>query len=892
MDSGQEPRDPKPQVKPETVPSGLTASPRSPTTPFGRKMANGEINPYDKKWQRNFSLLKTIIRPDGSLEYSALSMDGERRMKNFVKDQRKYFRQRENNEESPLTDERYKLLAGTNFSFVPVRGTGFAMGLARSRGLKNILHPEAIERKVEADRLKKILRPYSASTRLMISRKAEEDRIAAKAEEIVSNSEIDGSGGSPGGDKKMETEKDRLAAEEIVSNSEIDGPGGSPDGEKKMGGLDRAWHEKFDRLKPLIQPDGSVDYSSLAAEAQMPMKRFVYGQRKQFQQREKNEKTALTDERHGLLSEAGFSFVRVKASKGRKPKESNSTKTEAAAELGAVDRKWHESLERLKPLISPDGSVDYSSLDAEARMPMQRFVERQRKSFRQRENNQKSSLTDERYRLLSERNFSFAPVEIWQAKFERLKPIIRPDGSVDYSALDAEARVPMQRFVGGLRKSFRQRVNNEKTSLTDERYRLLDEAGFSFVPVLGKASKVQKPPATKTKAVAETEDETSTSKEEKRSRKRKANKAEPNAVKTEEEAGDAPGSAPGNDLGRVENESQVLADGGGMPNDNTNDNKDINTTVGSPGDKKVGAIDRRWHDSFDRLKAIMKPDGSLEYSALDEKDRKYMKSFVKDQRKYFRKRENNEKSPMTDERYNLLAEANFQFDARGGRPPRTSARPRVTTVKEAETESELEDKMSAILEGADERFPLFDEETEYKKRKSCKPEPDVESSAAEADDASESMLGAQCKRHKTCKLEPDESSAEESGDTSEGADRRCPLFDETGCEKKLESRKPEPNDEETGDALESMLGTECKKRKSGKPEPIPAKEAGDSESFLGNASGRVENGSQVLADGRTPDEDANDGERVPSPTIDDTNPFQGGEENVEESAKDDRCCLM
>lgn len=89
-----------------------------------KALAKGvQINPYDEKWQRNFSLLKTIIRPDGRLEYSALSMDDERRMKNFVKDQRKYFRQRENNEESPLTDERYKLLAGTNFSFVAV-GTG------------------------------------------------------------------------------------------------------------------------------------------------------------------------------------------------------------------------------------------------------------------------------------------------------------------------------------------------------------------------------------------------------------------------------------------------------------------------------------------------------------------------------------------------------------------------------------------------------------------------------------------------------------------------------------------------------------------------------------------------------------------------------------------------
>jgi len=51
----------------------------------------------------------------------------------------------------------------------------------------------------------------------------------------------------------------------------------------------------------------------------------------------------------------------------------------------------------------------------------------------------------------------------------------------------------------------------------------------------------------------------------------------------------------------------------------------------------------------------------MDYSSLDENSQKHMLNFVKDQRKCNRKRENNEPSPMTDERFRLLSEANFNF---------------------------------------------------------------------------------------------------------------------------------------------------------------------------------------------------------------------------------------
>ncbi|EJK45036.1 hypothetical protein THAOC_36377, partial [Thalassiosira oceanica] len=506
------------RVEPETVPSGLLpASPSSSPHPKeaaggdgnrpGRRTANGKVHPNDRKWRRNFRRLKRIIRPDGSLDYSSLSIDDERRMKNFSRQQRRYFRMREKDEATPLTDERYGLFAGTGFSFVHVRGTG----RAGSRGSKKgAVGQEAARR-----------------------RTAGADRPAA--EKVASGDEMD---------------------DPDSSDDETDGPdGGGPDGEKKMNGLDRMWHEKFERLRPIIRPDGSLDYSSLDEEARMPMKRFVYGQRKGFQQRENGEKSSLTDERHGLLVGAGFSFAPV------------------------------------------DGT--------------------------------------------------------WREKFDRLRSIVRPDGSPDYSSLGGRDRKQMQRFVAGLRSSFQQRENGERSSLTDERCRLLAEAGFSFVGVkVGGGREPKESNPTKAEAVAELGGKPSALKEARRTKKRKASEPKLTAVKSEEGADGAPDSAPGNGPRRVELESQAPGGDGKMPNDDA-------------GDEKMGTYDRKWHENFGMLRAIIGPDGSLDYSSLDVEGQRRMRNFVKEQRRCFRRRTNGERSSLTDDRHGLLAGANFRFDARG-----------------------------------------------------------------------------------------------------------------------------------------------------------------------------------------------------------------------------------
>ena len=81
--------------------------------------ANKSTKAYDKKWLENLNLLKPCIMADGTMDYSSLSEEEQKRMQNFAKDQRKCYRKRENNEISPMTDERFRLLSEANFNFKP-----------------------------------------------------------------------------------------------------------------------------------------------------------------------------------------------------------------------------------------------------------------------------------------------------------------------------------------------------------------------------------------------------------------------------------------------------------------------------------------------------------------------------------------------------------------------------------------------------------------------------------------------------------------------------------------------------------------------------------------------------------------------------------------------------
>jgi hypothetical protein len=72
--------------------------------------------------------------------------------------------------------------------------------------------------------------------------------------------------------------------------------------------------------------------------------------------------------------------------------------------------------------------------------------------------------------------------------------------------------------------------------------------------------------------------------------------------------------------------------------------------------------DKRWYENLERIKPCI-VDGKIDYSCINEgKDRKKLGDFVYIQRKHFRMRNNNEDTPLTDERLKALLDINFPFD--------------------------------------------------------------------------------------------------------------------------------------------------------------------------------------------------------------------------------------
>jgi hypothetical protein len=87
------------------------------------KSKSTKVSAYDTKFVENLTLLKTILRDDGFVNYSALNdAEEQKHMQNFVKVQRRAYRQRENNEPTPMTDDRFRLLSEANFPFEPYQG--------------------------------------------------------------------------------------------------------------------------------------------------------------------------------------------------------------------------------------------------------------------------------------------------------------------------------------------------------------------------------------------------------------------------------------------------------------------------------------------------------------------------------------------------------------------------------------------------------------------------------------------------------------------------------------------------------------------------------------------------------------------------------------------------
>jgi hypothetical protein len=74
-------------------------------------------------------------------------------------------------------------------------------------------------------------------------------------------------------------------------------------------------------------------------------------------------------------------------------------------------------------------------------------------------------------------------------------------------------------------------------------------------------------------------------------------------------------------------------------------------------------LDKQWYENLECIKPCI-IDGKMDYACIDDdKDKKKLREWVKRQRKHFRMRNNNQDTPLTDERLKALMDINFPFDA-------------------------------------------------------------------------------------------------------------------------------------------------------------------------------------------------------------------------------------
>lgn len=108
-------------------------------------------------------------------------------------------------------------------------------------------------------------------------------------------------------------------------------------------------------------------------------------------------------------------------------------------------------------------------------------------------------------------------------------------------------------------------------------------------------------------------------------------------------------------------------------------------------------LDKQWYENLERIKPCI-IDGKMDYSCIDDSnDRKKLSNWSKRQRKYFRMRNNNEDTPLTDERLKALMDINFPFNV-------------LNKSKGTESGKSSPNKDAIILSLTDEKYRLLMEE--------------------------------------------------------------------------------------------------------------------------------------------------------------------------------------
>jgi Helicase associated domain len=145
-----------------------------------------------------------------------------------------------------------------------------------------------------------------------------------------------------------------------------------------------------------------------------------------------------------------------------------------------LESQWDEKYEELKQYIKAHGTTLVPARCV-SNYSLGRWVDNQRRQYTLRNQNKRSSLTDERIRLLNEINFVWDTWEVrWMERYNDLVKYQRLNGQ---STMPTNASDPsLRRWVLKQHKQYRKWINGDPSNMTAQRKELLDQLGMVWMP--------------------------------------------------------------------------------------------------------------------------------------------------------------------------------------------------------------------------------------------------------------------------------------------------------------------------------------------------------------------------------------------------------------------------
>lgn len=254
------------------------------------------------------------------------------------------------------------------------------------------------------------------------------------------------------------------------------GPTGSPVAEDMVitGVAEAAWHEKIEALKLFKSRHGDLLIPNKYKE-DLSLGRWVKNMRWEWTKLKSGGKTRLTPARIKVLDDLGFAWIVKKGS-------SHASRKFVDGEL--IDF-WNEKYNDLEKFHAENGHSMVPNR-YKSDMSLGAWVKTQRWELKKMKRGEKSSITEEKIKLLDQLDFNWAPLEgeltgqdLWLKRYSELAEYKDKTGNCLVPRKYAE-NMALGNWVCTQRHQRKLMQHSKKSEMNEERIKLLDSLGFTW----------------------------------------------------------------------------------------------------------------------------------------------------------------------------------------------------------------------------------------------------------------------------------------------------------------------------------------------------------------------------------------------------------------------------